>query len=245
MHRASLPIAFQSTRTLTDIVSLEHLTNNNLYSNHQFSSLDFRPTQDSTAIDNTLVLSAETATSFTSPKSESPNTESHSHNCTSPEANSILRSDTNNDSSHSTSLRSDQKGSPLVQADLTEDFAMSPKTTDLIEMECNNLNTVPLITQQTPVKYAPSSLYGESNFQQVGGVSGNSHSLNNSQISMMIQTATGYFSRSNSQPDLTQLNSMEKPVPNHSSTYNNNNYCCYFNSSNNPNSTSSGNVYSR
>jgi len=72
-----------------------------------------------------------------------------------------------------------------------------------------------------------------SNGIQVGG----SANLNNTQISMMIPTPTGFFSRSNSQPDLT-LN-LEKPVPN-SNTYNiNNNYCYYFNSNNTDSSTNS------
>ena len=34
MHRSSLPIAFNSTRTLTDVVSLEQLSTNQYGSNH-------------------------------------------------------------------------------------------------------------------------------------------------------------------------------------------------------------------
>lgn len=76
-------------------------------------------------------------------------------------------------------------------------------------------------------------------------VGGTGHNLNNSQISMMIPTPTGFFSRSNSQPDLT-LN-LEKATPN-SNTYNiNNNYCYYFNSNSSTSNISSNNshVYNR
>lgn len=126
------------------------------------------------------------------------------------------------------------------------DFSLSPKTSDLIAMECNseatNVQTVvaPLVNkQQSPTKFAQNSPFYSDNspitgMQASGAGAAGGGSLNNTQISMMIQSATGFFSRSNSQPDLTQLNCMEKPVPNSSNGYGvnsngNNSYCCYFN----------------
>lgn len=175
----------------------------------------------------------------------------NSHNCSSPETNLVLTSTIKNNrnsggigitsngvnetTKHSLSSFNNQQ--PQV------DFSLSPKTTDLIAMDCNNgtanAQTVmaPIVNkQQTPTKYAQNSPFYSDNIpitgMQVSGAGGGS--LNNTQISMMIQSATGFFSRSNSQPDLTQLNCMEKPVTNSSNGYginsnDNNSYCCYFN----------------
>lgn len=266
MHRASLPIAFHSTRTLTDIASMDQLPVNQ-FSNNQFNQLDTQDFQLNPINTNNLNSNNEFNLRY----------DSNNNN-----VNQDLRSKSTISQSAELETEACLSGyldqTPafdiIKQTDLNlEDFNLS-NPTDLAT--CNDHITMPnpQRQQQQEVLCNPqpqhavldtkSSNKSFNSYNQFynnmissfphhqhhpqqdhynplisNNIHEGSHNLNNSQISMMIPTATGIFSRSNSQPDLTM--NLDKPIP-ISNTYNiNNNYCYYFNSNNNSNNVNSNN----
>ncbi len=256
MHRASLPNAFHSTRTLTDIVSLEQLHNtssrldlqfnpsNNIHINQTPSlnsesadltsnglniALDLEP--KSSIISQTSEIQADTClTSFTGQSSPIDD-----FNLATP---TQLEPSSNHFNTVKSSSQIHQQKNEFSPANSNTRSNNSTSYNQFYNNMVPSFHAAQQQTQNNQDQYNPLI----SNGIQVGS---GSHNLNNSQISMMIPTPTGFFSRSNSQPDLT-LN-LEKAVPN-SNTYNiNNNYCYYFNNNNTSanNNSSSSQVFNR